>query len=102
MKRYIKSSSEDFKEMYPLEVVPECNDENDEPTCWAMRSQYSDDRGRYDFVWITKYDDKEYIIEDSNGNNRTDGKTYKTLRGAWKEAARIMQRRDEAGSYVEI
>lgn len=102
MKRYIKSSSDNLMDIYTLEVVTECNDENDEPTCWAMKSQYSDDRGRYDFVWITKYGDDEYIIEDSNGYNRADGKTYKTLRGAWKEAARIMQRRDEAGSHIEI
>lgn len=102
MKRYIKSSSDNLMGIYKLEVVPECNDEDDQPTCWAIASQFEDERGRHDFVWITKYGDKEYIIEDSNGYNRTDGRTYKTLKGAWKEAARIMERRDESGSFVEI
>ena len=106
MKRYIKSDSivgsDNLTDIYTLEVVPEGNDEDDQPTCWALASQFEDENGRHDFIWISKYDDNEYIVEDSNGNNRAHGKTYKTLKGAWKEAARIMQRRDESSSFLEL
>lgn len=96
------TGSDNLTDIYTLEVVPECNDEDDQPTCWALASQFEDERGRHDFIWITKYDDKEYIIEDSNGHSYAHGRTYKTLKGAWKEAARIMERRDESGTFAEI
>lgn len=89
--------------MYPirnLEIVPECNDENDNPTCWGMLV-CEDGTGRRHFLWICKYDEKEYIVEDSRGNNLTDGKVYKTLKGAKKAAEAIAYRQDESGFFTD-
>ena len=83
-----------------LEVVPECNDDNGNPTCWAMASEYDRGSKRYHYIWISKYDDKEYVVEDSYGNNLA-GKTYKTLWGAKREAEGIIWRQDETGAYSD-
>lgn len=70
-----------------LIVVPECdNEETGEHTCWAISMKGND---RNHFVWITKYDAKEYIVEDSHGNNLAKGKVYKTLSGAKRKAEEI-------------
>ena len=106
MKRYIKSS-DDRLSKYTIEPVPECDDdETGEHTCWAMKSAYptyTSSGERYDYIWISKYDDQEYVVENANGYNLVgEGKSYKTLRGATKKAAEIMWRRDEAGSYQDV
>ena len=82
-----------------LIIVPECNDENDNPTCWAMLVCDAADGMHY--IWITKYDDKEYIVEDSNGHNLTCNKVYKTLQGAKREAEGIAWRQDESGFFTD-
>lgn len=81
-----------------LTVVPECNDENDNPTCWAM-SCGKDGDGREHFIWICKYDDHEYIIENENGYNLADKTVFKTLNGAKRRAEGIAWRRDESASW---
>ena len=78
-----------------LIIVPECNDENDNPCCWAMT--VCDNH----YIWVSKYGDKEYIIEDSNGNNLAGNKVYKTLSGARREAESIAWRQDENGLYTD-
>ena len=84
-----------------LEIVPECIDETTgEPTCWAMKSGFDAGANRYHFIWITKYDEKEYVVEDSNGHNRA-GKTFKTLWGAKRAAEGIIWRQDETGCYSD-
>ena len=88
--------------MYPikeLEIVPECNDENDNPTCWGMLI-CEDGSGKRHYIWITKYDEKEYIVEDSHGFNRAD-KVYKTLKGAKKAAEAIAYRQNESGCFTD-
>lgn len=82
-----------------LEVVPECNDENDNPCCWGMLV-CEDGDGKRHYLWITKYDEG-YIVEDSNGNNRMDGKVYKTLWGAKKAAEGIAWRQEESGCFTD-
>lgn len=85
--------------MYPkreLMVVPECNDENDDPTCWAIEGG---DKEKKHFVWVTKYDEKEYVVEDSEGHNLAE-KTYKTLWGAKRAAEGIIWRQEETGYYT--
>lgn len=80
-----------------LQIVPECNDENNQPRCWAMAIPASD---RTHYIWICQYDDKEYIVENSDGYNLA-GKVYKTLRGAKKEAEGIAWRQDESGCFTD-
>lgn len=82
-----------------LEVIPECNDENDNPTCWSMEAGES--KGIKQYVYISKYDDREFIVEDSNGYNLADhGKVYKTLNGAKRKAEEICWRQNETGSFT--
>lgn len=81
-----------------LEVVPECNDENDNPCCWAMFI-CRDDGGSH-FLWITKYDEQKYIVEDSAGYNIAGGKVYKTLRGAKKAAEVIAWEQGKTGYFT--
>lgn len=82
-----------------LEIIPECNDENDEPRCWSMLVTECDN-GRH-YIWIVKYDNQEYIVEDSIGNNLTGDKVYKTLTGAKKKAEEIAWRQDESGFFTD-
>ena len=82
-----------------LVIVPECNDENDNPCCWAMLVSECDN-GRH-YLWICKYDEKEYVVENSAGYNLADGKTYKTLSGAKKQAEAIAWRQDESGCFTD-
>lgn len=82
-----------------LNIVPECNDDNDNPACWSMAGGDEKTCGRH-FIWICKYDDKEYIVEDSYGNNLA-GKVFKTLWGAKREAEGIIWRQDESGAYTD-
>lgn len=42
------------------EVILECNGEDENPTCWALEINH-DRYGKY--VWISKYDDRDYIVE---------------------------------------
>jgi len=82
-----------------LNIVPECNDEYDNPTCWSMLVSETDSKRHY--IWITKYDENEYVVEDSNGYNRADGKVYKTLSGAKRKAEEIAWRQDETGFFSD-
>lgn len=83
-----------------LNIVHECDDDNENPRCWSMASEYDRGAERYHYIWIIKYDDKEYVVEDSDGNNLA-GKTYKTLWGAKREAEGIIWRQDESGFYTD-
>ena len=88
--------------MYPekkLKIVPECNDEDDNPTCWAIEGGDEKTCGKH-FVWICRYVENEYVVEDSIGRDLA-GKTYKTLRGAKKAAEGIIWRQDESGAYSD-
>ena len=93
MKRWIHCTSNAITASsisYDVEVVPECNDEFDNPCCWGLK--FYDDSDNKHFVWITKYDDKEYIVEDSNGSNLAkDDMVFKTFTGAKKRAEEIMR-----------
>jgi len=82
-----------------LEIVPECNDDNDNPCCWAMFICRYD--GKSHFLWICKYDEQEYVVEDSAGYNRAGGKVYKTLQGAKKAAEAIAWRQEETGFFTD-
>lgn len=42
------------------EIVLECDDEDDTPTCWALEINHRK-YGKY--VWITKYDEQDYTVE---------------------------------------
>ena len=88
--------------IYPkreLEIIPECNDDNDNPCCWSMLVCDTGDKRH--FIWITKYDDKEYVVENSDGYNLVDGKVYKTLAGAKKRAEGIAWRQEETGYFTD-
>ena len=81
------------------EIIPECNDEiTGEPRCWAAAS--TEDDGAKHFIWISQYDDKEFIVEDSAGFNRAD-KVFKTLGGAKRAAEGILWRQEETGFYTD-
>jgi len=91
-----------------LEVVPECNDDDDNPCCWSMLAGQSyrleDEFGKPSvkhYIWIVKYDEKEYIVEDSNGHNLTRNKVFKTLWGAKREAEGIAWRQNESGFFTD-
>ncbi len=83
-----------------LIVVPECNDENDNPTCWAIASDYDRTSDRVHYIWICKYADNEYVIENSDGRNLTE-KIFKTLRGAKIRAEGIIYRQFSTGSFTD-
>lgn len=85
MKKWIHASQDPYK----VEVVPECNDDDDNPCCWSVEF-YDDNNGKH-FVWITKYDDNEYIVEDSQGNNLAKELTYRTFTGAKKKAFEVIR-----------
>lgn len=82
-----------------LTVISECNDEYDNPTCWAM-SCGKDGDGHEHFVWICKYADDEYIVENSNGFNLANEK-YKTLWGAKRNAEKIAWIEENNGVYTD-
>lgn len=82
-----------------LIVVPECNDDNDIPTCWAMLVAETDNGNH--FLWISKWSENEYVVEDSNGYNRAGDKVYKTLAGAKKKAEEIAWRQEETGFFTD-
>ena len=84
-----------------LSIIAECNDEiTGEPACWSMESQYDPGTERKHFIWITKYSDKEYIVEDSAGNNLTN-KVFKSLSGAKRAAEGIIWRQEESGYFTD-
>ena len=87
MKRYIHNN----EDLYPIEVIPEGNDENDNPTCWGIT--ITDSKGKNHFIWISLYDEG-YQVEDSNGNNLAKGLIYKTFSGAKKKAFEIARRQE--------
>lgn len=70
-----------------LEVVPECNDDNDNPCCWSV--YICTFNSKKHFIWITKYGNNEYVIENSQGYSLIGKKTYKTLDAAKKQAETI-------------
>lgn len=81
-----------------LIVVPEGIDENDNPTTWAIEMQGS---YRKHYIWIEKaYGAEEYEVIDSYGNNLTNGKIYKTLRGAKKAAEVIAWEQEKTGYFT--
>lgn len=85
-----------------LIVVPECNDENDNPACWAM-SCGKDDNGREHFIWICKYEEfplNEFVVEDSEGFNLAHER-FKTLWGAKRRAEGIAWKQEETGFYSD-
>ena len=82
-----------------LNIVSEANDENNNPTCWSMAGGDPTTCGLH-YIWIVKYDEKEYAVEDSLGHNLT-GKVFKTLWGAKREAEGIIWRQDETGAYTD-
>lgn len=87
--------------MRDLEIVPECNDEDtDEPRCWAIRSIFDIKACRYHYVWICRYDDKEYVIENSDGV-RLVKKAYRTLQGAREKAESVLVRQEQTGLYTD-
>lgn len=83
-----------------LNIVHECDDDNGNPRCWSMASEYDRGSERYHYIWICKYDDKDYRVEDSDGHNRA-GKIFKTLWGAKRAAEEIIWRQDESGFYTD-
>lgn len=85
-------------------IVPECNDDNGNPTCWAMLTGITYDisgKSINHYIWISKYSESCYIVENSNGFNLTDGKEYKTLKGAKKKAESVAWRQDETGFFTD-
>ena len=82
-----------------LNIVHESDDENGNPTCWSMAGGDSNTCGLH-YIWICKYGEKDYRVEDSLGYNRA-GKIYKTLWGAKKAAEGIIWRQDESGFYTD-
>lgn len=87
-----------------LEIVPEGNDEQDRPTCWAMLVCRTN---KNHYIWISKYDADisecgytVYIVEDSIGNNLADKKVYKTLQGAKRKAEEIAYRQEDTGCFT--
>ena len=90
-----------------IEVIPECNDENDNPTSWAMISGRSYREGdaignptKTHYIWIDKQDEQEYAVVNSDGNNLT-GKVFKTLWGAKRSAEEIAYRQEDTGCYTD-
>ena len=82
-----------------LEVIPECNDEHDNPRCWAMLVSEIFDRRHY--IWISQYSDDEFVIENSDGYNLCGKVTYKTLAGAKRKAEEIAYRQDDTGFFTD-
>lgn len=86
MKRLVYASEPLYES---IEVVPEANDEDDNPCCWALK--FFDESGNRHYVWISKYDEKEYVVEDSNGNDLGNG-PLKTLTGAKNRANEVIRK----------
>lgn len=84
-----------------LDIVHECDDDNGNPCCWSMAGEYDPNAKRSHFIWICKYGEKEYIVENSEGHNLAGGKVFKTLWGAKREAEGIIWRQDETGCYSD-
>ena len=97
MKRYIRNSNYDWASEYILEAVPECNDDNDNPACWALK--FYDDNKKEHYIWILFYGD-EYIVEDAEGNNLAGKLEYKTLAGATRKAKQVAKRQQMRGFFT--
>ena len=82
-----------------LNIVHECDDDNGNPTCWSMAGG-DPNTCEVHYIWICKYDDHDFRVEDSYGNNQA-GKIYKTLWGAKRAAEEIIWRQDETGAYSD-
>ena len=93
MKRLIRATRD-----IELEVIHDADDDDGNPTNWAV--EMIDYNGKKHWIWISLYDDDEeyYQVEDSRGNNLTQGKTYKTLSGA-KRAAKDVVFKQEARDW---
>ena len=76
-----------------IEVIPECNDDNDNPTCWSMKYWLYGDT--YDWLYICKYGEKDYRCEDADGLEVAEH-TYKTLAGAKKYLEGVCWRRENS------
>lgn len=83
-----------------LVAVPECdNEETGEHTCWSMKMQCNNINH---YIWITKYDEKEYIVEDSHGHNLVHpNKVYKTLSGAKRAAEATCDRQERLEFFTD-
>lgn len=84
---------------YKVDVVPEANDDYDLPTTWSI--EMTDSKGNKHYIWIVKYDEKEYVVEDSNGNNLAKGLTYTTFSGAKTKAFRIAARQEDRDFFTD-
>lgn len=89
MKRMIKAN-EEYEFTYTVEPIPESQDEYGIDRCWAIKFPSEDGEDHY--VWITQYGDKEFIVEDSDGENLAKGLVYKTFSGAKVKALNIAKR----------
>ena len=99
MKRYIHNTTN----TYPIEVVPEADDDNGNPTCWGVKMV--DSNGKNHYIWITMYEDEGnsyyYAVEDSDGRNLAKGLTYKTFGGAKKKAFEIAARQEDRDFFTD-
>ena len=76
-------------------IIPEGIDEDtNEPTSWGIVV------GKTHWIWIEKWDDKEYAVTNSDMDNIS-GKVYKTLWGAKREAERIAFEQEETGYFTD-
>ena len=91
---YDVSSSTNYK----VDVVPEADDDYDQPTTWSI--EMTDSEGTKHYIWIVKYDEKEYVVEDSNGNNLAKGLKYTTFAGAKKKAFEIARRQEDRDFFT--
>lgn len=100
MKKYIHSATN----LYPIEVVPDANDDDDNPTCWAVKI-YDSEEDEDHCIWITKYeaDDSSfyYVVEDSTGHNLAKGLQYKTFAGARKKAFEVATFQESHSYYTD-
>lgn len=76
-----------------IEVIPECNDENDEPTVWSMKFYWNCDC--CDWIYICKYSEHEYKVETAEGFEISEH-SYKTLAGAKRYAEAVCWRRENS------
>lgn len=60
----------------------------------------TDSEGKHHWIWITKYDENEYVVEDSQGHNLANDLTYKTFAGAKKKAFQIAARQEDRNFFT--
>ena len=95
MKRLIKAST---TQDYTWDVIAECDDEMGNPTCWGL-TFYADDGSKH-FIWVSKYNEKDYRVETEHGLNLGMRRSYKTLGYAKKEAERQAHRQQSLDMFT--